>query len=134
MTMASYSNLNSLLNAIRREMKAAMVASEQRSHLKALENAEAFYSQGSPSLYERTGKYGDAPDSTGVTGGGDYLQAEIYMNPAGHEYTTGTFSAQEVWEAAETHSAGVLGMPGRWAQTESDIEQIVSEEFDKRFS
>lgn len=131
--MASYNNLNALLNAVRREMKSAMQSSEQRSHMKALENADEFYSQGDPIRYVRTGKYGDAPDSTGVTGGGDYLEAEIYMNPAGHGYTTGTFSAQEVWEAAENHTAGVLGMPGRWAQTESDIEQIVNEEFGKRF-
>lgn len=131
--MASYNNLNALLNAVRREMKSAMQSSEQRSHMKALENADEFYSQGDPIRYVRTGKYGDAPDSTGVTGGGDYLEAEIYMNPSGHGYTTGTFSAQEVWEAAENHSAGVLGMPGRWAQTESDIEQIVNEEFGKRF-
>ena len=131
--MASYKNLNALLNAVGREMKSAMQSAEQRSHMKALENADEFYSQGDPIRYVRTGKYGDAPDSTGVTGGGDYLEAEIYMNPAGHGYTTGTFSAQEVWEAAENHTAGVLGMPGRWAQTESDIEQIVNEEFGKRF-
>lgn len=132
--MASYTDLNSLLNAMRKEMRFAMQSAEQRSHMKALENADEFYSMDSPDRkYVRTGKYGDAPDSTGVTGGGDYLEAEIYMNPAGHEYTTGTFSAQEVWEAAENHSAGVLGMPGRWAQTESDIEQIVNEEFGKRF-
>ena len=131
--MASYNNLNALLNAVRREMRSAMQSAEQRSHMKALENADEFYSQGSPERYVRTGKYGDAPDSTGVTGGGDYLEAEIYMNPAGHGYKTGTFSVQEVWEAAENHTAGVLGMPGRWAQTESDIEQIVNEEFGKRF-
>lgn len=132
--MASYNNWNAILNAMRREMRAAMQSAEQRSHMKALENADEFYSMDSPDRkYVRTGKYGDAPDSTGVTGGGDYLEAEIYMNPAGHGYTTGTFSAQEVWEAAENHTAGVLGMPGRWAQTESDIEQIVNEEFGKRF-
>lgn len=132
--MVSYTNLNALLNAMRREMRSAMQSIEQRSHMKSLENAYEFYSIDSPDRkYVRTGKYGDAPDSTGVTGGGDYLEAEIYMNPSGHEYTTGTFSAQEVWEAAETHTAGVIGMPGRWAQTESDIEKIVNEEFGKRF-
>ena len=132
--MASYNNWNAILNAMRREMRAAMQSAEQRSHMKALENADEFYSMDSPDRkYVRTGKYGDAPDSTGVTGGGDYLEVEIYMNPSGHGYTTGTFSAQEVWEAAETHTAGVIGMPGRWAQTESDIEQIVNEEFGKRF-
>ena len=131
--MAYHTNMNSLLGALRKEMQSAMHNAEQRSHIKALENAEEFYSQGSPKYYKRTGKYGDAPDSTGVTGSGDHLEAEIYMNPSGHGYTTGSFSAQEVWEAAENHTAGVIGMPGRWAQTESDIQQIVNEEFGKRF-
>lgn len=132
--MAVYTNIGSLMEALQREMRNAMNATEQRSHMKALENADEFYSMDSPDRkYVRTGKYGDAPDSTGVTGGGDYLEAEIYMNPSWHGYTTGTFSAQEVWEAAETHTAGVIGMPGRWAQTESDIERIINEEFGKRF-
>ena len=131
--MAIYTNIWSLMAALQREMRNAMNATEQRSYEKARENASMFYSQGSPVEYRRTGKYGDAPDSTGVSGGGNYLEAEIYMNPAGHGYTTGTFSAQEVWQAAEDHDAGILGMPGRWAQTESDIERIINEEFGKRF-
>lgn len=131
--MARYSTFEALLASIQREMMAAMKNSEQRSHMKALENADEFYSQGDPIRYERTGKYGDAPDSTGVMGSGNHLQADIFMNESGHGYTTGTFSAQQVWEAAENHTAGVLGKSGRWAQTESDIEQIVNEEFGKRF-
>lgn len=131
--MASYTDINSLLNAMRKEMRSAMQSVEQRSHMKALENADEFYSQGNPVRYVRTGKYGDAPDSTGVIGGGDYLEVEIYMNPAGHGYTTGTFSAHDVWEAVENHTAGVIGKSGRWAETENDIEEIVNEEFGKRF-
>lgn len=131
--MAVYTNIGSLIAALQREMRNAMNATEQRSYEKARENAAMFYAQGNPIEYKRTGKYGDAPDSTGVSGGGNYLEAEIYMNPAGHGYTTGTFSAQEVWQAAEDHDAGVLGMPGRWVQTESDIERIINEEFGKRF-
>lgn len=132
--MAVYTNMNALLNGIRREMRKAMNATKDRSQLKALENAENFYSVGDPDYYTRTGKYGDAPDTTDITGSGDYLQFEVYMNPSWHGYTTGTFSAQEVWEAAEDNTAGVLGLPGRWAQTENDIGQIVNEEFGKRFN
>ena len=131
--MANYKNYASLLSALQREMSIAMHNVEQRSHMKALENADEFYSQGEPQRYDRTGKYGDAPDSTGVIGNGNHLSAEIFMNPAGHGYTTGSFSVQEVWQAAEDHTAGVLGMSGRWAQTESDIERIISEEFNSRF-
>lgn len=131
--MAVYTSFDALLASIQAEMMKAMKASEQRSFEKALENAEDFYSQGDPEYYVRTGKYGDSPDSTGVMGTGDYLGADIYMNPSGHGYRTGSFSAQEVWDAAENGTYGVLGKPGRWKQTESDIGKIVQEEFGKRF-
>ena len=101
---------------------------------KAKANAKQFYSQGSPKRYDRTGKYGDAPDSTGAQGGGGHVSTEIYMNESGHGYTTGTFSAREVWEAAENHTSGVLGKPGRWAQTEQDIEQLANKIFAKHFN
>lgn len=131
--MSGFSSWSALEAIIQNELRSAMESSKQRSYMKALENAEEFYSQGNPKRYNRTGTYGDAPDSTGVTGSGNILEAEIYMNPNGHGYTTGTFSAQEVWQAVETGSAGVLGLSGRWAETEKDIEQIVNEEFGKRF-
>lgn len=132
--MAEFTSWGAIEKAAKRKMQDAMKTTEQRSFMSALENAEDFYSQGNPKIYKRTGKYGDAPDSTGVTGSGNRLEAEIYMNPSGHGYTTGTFSAQEVWQAAETGSAGILGLPGRWNKTKQDVEKIINEEFGKRFS
>lgn len=118
---------------LQQKMRMAMEETVRKSYLKACENAIDFYSEGSPQTYERTGKYGDAPDTDGVEGSGNQLSARIYMNPSGHGYTTGTFSAQEVWEAAENHTAGILGKPGRWAQTETDIEEIVNDVFSRKF-
>lgn len=132
--MAQFTSWSALEKAAIRKMQGAMKATEQRSFMSASENAKDFYTQGNPKMYKRTGKYGDAPDSTGVTGNGNHLEAEIYMNPSGHGYTTGTFSAQEVWQAAETGSAGILGLPGRWNKTKQDVEKIINEEFGKRFS
>lgn len=132
--MPTFTSFGALKKYAQQKQREAMHATEQGSHMAALENTDEFYSQGNPRIYKRTGKYGDAPDSTGVTGGGDHLHAEIYMNPNGHGYTTGTFSAQEVWQAAETGSAGVLGLPGRWAETKEDVGKIIDEEFGKRFS
>lgn len=126
-------NFNILKATLQKEMASAMHNAEQRAHYKALENAENFYSQGKPKQYIRTGAYGNAPDSTGVMGSGNHLEAEIFMNSSGSGYATGTFSAHEVWEAAESGTAGVLGLPGRWSETELNIEQIVNEEFGKRF-
>lgn len=117
-----------------KKMRNAMEKTTVEGWMKARENAEEFYSQGNPKYYERTGKYGDAPDADDVSGSGNYLHSSIYMNPYNHGYRTGTFSAEEVWEAAETGSAGVLGMQGRWAQTEEDVREIVNIEFSKEFN
>ena len=129
----TFKSWDALEKAIQQEMKNAMEESVRKGYLKACENAVDFYSEGSPKVYQRTGTYGDAPNTDGVKGSRNNLSAKIYMNPSGHGYTTGTFSAQEVWEAAENHTAGVLGKAGRWEQTERDIEDAVNESFGKRF-
>lgn len=133
MATYTYNSFQSLENALKASMKQAMSSIEQKAHMAAMENAEKFYSVPGGNYYIRTGTYGDAPDSTGVTGNGTHLEATIYMNPDGHGYRTGTFSAQEVWEAVETHSHGVLGLPNRWAETEQEIEKIIQDEFSKIF-
>lgn len=131
----TYATKSALINAIKSEMSKAMKSAEQRAHYAALENAEAFYSVDSPDRkYVRTGKYGDAPDSTGVSQFSDGYTFEIYMNESMHGYTTGTFSAEQVWEAVESHTHGVIGLSGRWSETKKDIEDIVNSEFSKRFS
>lgn len=119
---------------LQKEMRCAMEEATNDAYLKACENAVDFYTQGNPVQYNRLGIYGDAPDTDGVEGSGTHLSSRIYMNPSGHGYSTGTFSAQEVWEAAETHTAGVLGKPGRWAQTEQDAEKALDDAFRKRFT
>lgn len=132
--MATFTNWGVLEKLAQSKMNSTMQSVDRHSKMKALENADEFYTQGKPKRYKRTGKYGDAPESTGVIGSGNKLEVDIYMNPNNHGYQTGTFSAQEVWQAAETGSAGVLGLPGRWEQTKNDVEDIINEEFGKRFS
>ena len=67
-------------------MLSAMQEVDAKGKVKAKENAEQFYSQGSPKRYDRTGKYGDAPDSTGAQGGGGHVSTEIYMNESGFSF------------------------------------------------
>ena len=119
--------------ACQEKMRKAMEETVTEGWMKATENAEDFYSVGSPKRYDRTGKYGDAPDADPVIGNGNELHSRIYMNPSNHGYRTGTFSAQEVWQAAEDHTSGVLGKAGRWAQTEKDIRDIANKAFSKEF-
>lgn len=127
----SFAELERLSQA---KMKKAMNEAVVEGWIKAKENAEDFYSiDSSNRIYDRTGKYGDAPDADPVSGSGNELHSRIYMNPNYHGYRTGTFSAQEVWQAAEDHTAGVIGKPGRWEQTVKDVKDIIKTEFGKEF-
>ena len=85
-----FTDPQALLAELSKEMLSAMQEVDEKGKAKAKANAKQFYSQGSPKRYDRTGKYGDAPDSTGAQGGGGHVSTEIYMNESGHGYTTGT--------------------------------------------
>ena len=119
----SFTDIQSLLSAVNQEMVQVMDEVSVEGGIIALRNAESFYSQGSPTDYVRTGKYGDAPTSDGVQMSGNTVSTEIYMEEAGHGYATGTFSAREVWQAAEDHTAGVLGKSGLWQDSEDEIKK-----------
>ena len=132
--MATYTNISSLMAALQKDLRTAMTEISIQGLMKAHENANEFYEQGKPDWYVRTGTYGTAPNSDGVKGFGNVQETEIYMEEAGHGYRTGTFSAREVWEAVESGSYGVLGKPGRWAETENDVKQIVNDVMSEHFS
>lgn len=134
MAVKSFTNVQALLSAVNQEMYSAMNEVSLQGLLKAHENAQDFYSQGKPVQYiPRTGKYGTAPNSDGVRRFGNTVSTDIYMEEAGHGYTTGTFSAREVWQSAEDGSHGVLGKTGRWEQTETDVKKIANDVFSEYF-
>ena len=128
-----FTDVQALLSAVNQEMAEAMEEVSVEGGVAALKNAEDFYSQGTPEKYDRTGTYGNAPTSDGVQRFGNTVSTEIYMEEAGHGYSTGSFSARDVWNAAEYHTAGVLGKEGRWAQTEQDVDKIKDAVFAKHF-
>ena len=128
-----YNNISSLMSGLQQELRSAMTEISLQGLIKAHENANEFYDQGDPEYYKRTGTYGTAPNTDGVKGFGNVQEVEIYMEEAGHGYSTGTFSAREVWEAVENHTAGVLGKAGRWAETESDVQDIINNVMSEHF-
>lgn len=129
----TYTNISSLMAGLQQELHSAMNEISLQGLMKAHENASEFYDQGDPKRYKRTGTYGTAPNTDGVKGFGNVQEVEIYMEEAGHGYSTGTFSAREVWEAVENHTAGVLGKAGRWAETESDVAKIIYDVMSEHF-
>ncbi len=139
MATKTFTNVQALLSAINQEMTQAMTEVSLQGLIKAHENAQDFYSEGGEQdgekgHYKRTGTYGTAPNSTGVQKLGNTVSTEIYMEEAGHGYMTGSFSAREVWQAAEDHTAGVTGKAGRWNQTEQDVEKLANEVFAEHFN
>lgn len=129
----TYTNISSLMAGLQQELHSAMNEISLQGLMKAHENASEFYDQGDPKRYKRTGTYGTAPNTDGVKGFGNVQEVEIYMEEAGHGYSTGTFSAREVWEAVENHTAGVLGKAGRWAEIESDVSKIIYDVMSEHF-
>lgn len=129
----TYTNISSLMAGLQQELHSAMNEISLQGLMKAHENASEFYDQGDPKRYKRTGTYGTAPNTDGVKGFGNVQEVEIYMEEAGHGYSTGTFSAREVWEAVENHTAGVLGKAGRWAETETDVSKIIYDVMSEHF-
>lgn len=130
----TYTNTSSLMAGLQKELRSVMTEISLQGLMKAHENATEFYDQGDPKQYRRTGTYGTTPNTDGVKGFGNVQEVEIYMEEAGHGYSTGTFSAHEVWDAIESGSAGILGKPGRWAETERDIIQIINNVCSEHFN
>lgn len=122
----TYTNISSLMAGLQQELRSAMTEISLQGLMKAHENANEFYDQGNPEYYKRTGTYGTAPNTDGVKGFGNVQEVEIYMEEAGHGYSTGSFSARDVWDAVEYHTAGVLGKSGRWEETERDVKDIIN--------
>lgn len=139
--------LDSIRKKIQQEARNAVAETDALGLAATLNNTHSFYSQGNPTVYQRTGQLGNSPKSTGVSGSGNSYKTKIYLDVAGTSYpvpnpdfdTDGTgrfshFSSQEVFEAAESGSFGVKGKPGFWKKSEAEIQQIFEAAMSKRFS
>lgn len=135
--------LDSLRKEIQQTAEKAMYEAEGKAYLQTLQNLSDFYSQGKPKMYRRTGKLGNSPETTGVLGSGNHLEARIYLNsqyeyddhpsyiPA--KYALPGRAAAWVMAQAEIGGAGILGKPGFWAKSEKDIENALYDAVKKYF-
>ena len=119
-----------------KEMQSAMNELNARALQDMKEETANFYSIGSPRLYTRTGGLGNSPTVTGVSGGGNFLEFKMYLNPNQGWYGRGNpnpaftkrgyasyFSPMQILNAAEYHFAHVLGRPGFWRRSELKVER-----------
>lgn len=91
------------------------------------EDIESFYTQGNPKVYQRTGAYGESPNSTPPHGAnGDYDYNIRLDDPT---YTTGNYDGHTVLEKAQYHGSGILGRAGTWYEAQEDIKQALEKNF-----
>ena len=120
--------MGKIFTAIDRQIiKPRVDASYSEGFSATQEDIQSFYTQGDPKTYERTGAYGESPESSGVTGSNGNYHFNIHLNPP--DYTTGTYSGQKVMEEAQYHGSGILGRAGTWFESGKDIEDALKKHF-----
>lgn len=117
---------------IQKDIRRAMSKAERKALGDMYETTYGFYTTGDPKKYERTGLLGSTPRTSTNTDG---MGFEAYLDTS-TGYTTGSKPGMEkVLGWAETQSAGIVGGPFKWEDTEKKIVQdadaALSEYFDK---
>lgn len=127
------------------EMQEAMQATQTKIKADMLKETQAFYSQGSPKLYTRTGQLGSSPRTTPVVMGGNSASFEAYLqegnwygadnpNPA---FTSigwsSKFTPLEVLTAAEAGTAHIKGKSGFWERSLQHMEKDINTVFGRYF-
>lgn len=125
--MATYTSASAIKAAIRQKANKAMQEVSKKGLERAQKNNAGFYT-GSPLVYMRTGQLGNSSATTGVTGEGSSISTEIYLDDS-YSYTTGTWSANQVLNAAEYGTANLVGSPGFWAKTVEEMSEIIEAAF-----
>lgn len=117
---------------IRQKMYSAMQVVNAKAKATMFEETGKFYSGGSPVLYPRTGGLGNSPRTSGVSGGGNVVSFEAYLEPPDYSGVnaylqsmgyTSRFSGLEALTAAENHTDRVKGRPGFWARSENKFQR-----------
>lgn len=121
--MAVYKSMSSLEAALQKKVKAAMQDINKKVVGKAQDNVAQFYT-GEPHFYKRTGKLGKTPDTNGVTGQGNHYSTDVFLNDD-YVYNTGTWTATQVINAAETGKGNLIGSSGFWERTLDSIPDII---------
>lgn len=102
--------MGKIFNAIDRQIIRPRVNAAYNEGLAVTkEDILSFYIQGNPKQYERTGAYGDSPNSTPPSGSNGKYDYSIYLERP--KYNTGT-PGFPVLEEAQYKGSGILGRGG----------------------
>ena len=125
----SFSSWSALESALQTELESAMGQAESLCYLDAVKNTSD-YRQVQPKVYVVTGQLENSARSTGVSGGGNRYNFDIYDDMAFNN-DTGTWSTPKVFSVAEV--GGLINPGGFWEKTEEDIQKNIDAVFGAHF-
>lgn len=123
--------MESLLQAIRKEMYAATQEATEKSYEDLQTNVENFYSV-PEGKYHRTKQLMNSPRLKEINFNGDTATGEIEIDTNSPHYDPAGRTVQEIYEYAEAD--GLIGAGNFWRRTQEDIEKNIEVSFGKRFS
>ena len=124
------------------QVQKAMQATQVKIKADMLKETKAFYSQGSPILYTRTGQLGSSPRTTPVVMGGNSASFEAYLQLGSYHVPNEAFTSRgwasyfsplEVMTAAEAGTAHIKGKSGFWERSLQHMEKDVNTVFGHYF-
>ena len=124
------------------QVQKAMQATQVKIKADMLKETKAFYSQGSPILYTRTGQLGSSPRTTPVVIGGNSASFEAYLQLGSYHVPNEAFTSRgwasyfsplEVMTAAEAGTAHIKGKSGFWERSLQHMEKDVNTVFGRYF-
>ena len=124
------------------QVQKAMQATQVKIKADMLKETQAFYSQGSPILYTRTGQLGSSPKTTPVVIGGNSASFEAYLQLGSYHVPNEAFTSRgwasyfsplEVMTAAEAGTAHIKGKSGFWERSLKHMESDVKTVFGRYF-
>lgn len=140
--MPTANNVAELEKMILDQVQKAMQATQVKIKADMLKETKAFYSQGSPILYTRTGQLGSSPRTTPVVMGGNSASFEAYLQLGSYHVPNEAFTSRgwasyfsplEVMTAAEAGTAHIKGKSGFWERSLQHMEKDVNTVFGRYF-
>ena len=129
-------NMSQLEQMLRARLRNAMNVASQKMLAETMQETYSFYTMGNPKIYVRTGALGDSPKVTALSVSGNTMSFDVYLDKELGYRVPNTaftsrgyasyFSGAEVLQAAENHTAHILGKPGFWRRSESKFQKILN--------
>lgn len=126
------------------DVKNAMMVVQLRAETVMKEELFGFYAGGHPKLYVRTGQLGNSSRVSPLSVSGTTAEFRAYLDKASVHYVvpnkaftdrgySSYFSTDEVFDAAEAGTAGIVGRPGFWKRSEQRFEQELNKALGQYF-